>query len=189
VAVELVYETHSTSVDNERGIATGWLDGKLSDCGREQALQLGVRRRDDGIAAVYASDLGRAVETAEIAFAGAGIVVRHDRRLRECDYGRLNGAPAAEVAALRRRHVDEPFPGGESYREVVERTRAFLADLIPLHDGRRIVVIAHSANRWALDHLVNGVPLEESVDAPFHWRPGWLYLVSANASASEPGIE
>jgi hypothetical protein len=51
------------------------------------------------------------------------------------------------------------------------------------------VVIAHSANRWALDHLVNGVPLEESVDAPFHWRPGWLYLVSANASASEPGIE
>ncbi len=56
MAVEVVYETHSTSVDNERGIATGWLDGELSEWGREQASELGRRRRDDGIATVYASD-------------------------------------------------------------------------------------------------------------------------------------
>ena len=62
MAVELVYETHSTSVDNENGIATGWLDGELSELGRRQAEELGARRRD--VAAVYASDLGRAVETA-----------------------------------------------------------------------------------------------------------------------------
>jgi broad specificity phosphatase PhoE len=188
VPVELVYETHATSVDNERGIATGWLDGELSARGREQALELGRRRRDDGVSAVYASDLGRAVETAGLAFAGTNIPVRQDRRLRECDYGELNGAPVAEVAAVRRRHLDEPFPGGESCRQVVERTRAFLADVARRHDGERIVVIAHSANRWALDHLVNGTPLEELVDAPFAWQPGWLYLVPANASSSASDI-
>ena len=53
---------------------------------------------------------------------------------------------------------------------MVERTRAFLGDVTARHDGERIVVIAHSANRWALDHLVNGTPLEELVDAPFHWQ-------------------
>jgi broad specificity phosphatase PhoE len=185
VAVELVYETHSTSVDNERGLATGWLDGELSGRGREQALELGRRRRDDGIAAVYASDLGRAVETAELAFAGTDIPVRHDPRLRECDYGELNGAPVAEVAAVRRRHLHEPFPGGESYREVVDRTRAFLADVVARHDGERIVVIAHSANRWALDDLVDGRPLEELVDAPFAWQPGWIYVVNASSSTSD----
>jgi alpha-ribazole phosphatase/probable phosphoglycerate mutase len=185
LAVEVVYETHSTSVDNERGIATGRLDGELSPRGRDQAVELGRRRRDDGISAVYASDLGRAVETAEIAFAGTGILVQHDPRLRECDYGELNGAPVAEVAAVRGRHVDEPFPRGESYRQVVERTRAFLADVVARHDGERIVVIAHSANRWALDHLVNGVSLEQLVDAPFAWRPGWTYLVNASSSASD----
>ena len=52
--------------------------------------------------------------------------MHHDPRLRECDYGELNGAPVDDVAAVRRRHIDEPFPGGESYRQVVERTRAFL---------------------------------------------------------------
>jgi hypothetical protein len=35
--------------------------------------------------------------------------------------------------------------------------------------------ISHSANRWALDHLVHGEPLEDLVDAPFNWREGWLY--------------
>ena len=189
MAVEIVYETHSTSVDNERGIATGWLDGELSARGREQARELGRRRRHDGISAVYASDLGRAVETAEIAFAGTDIPVRYDPRLRECDYGDLNGAPVDEVAAVRRRHVDEPFPRGESYRQVVERTRAFLDDVAGRHDRERIVVIAHSANRWALDHLVDGAPLEELVDAPFQWQEGWLYVLSANASRSASDIE
>ena len=185
MAVELVYETHSTSVDNERGTATGWLDGELSARGREQAAELGRRRRDDRVSMVYVSDLGRAVETAEIAFAGTDIPVRQDPRLRECDYGELNGAPVGEVAAVRRLHVEEPFPGGESYRQVVERTGAFLDDIAAGHDGERIVVIAHSANRWALDHLLNGAPIEELVDAPFDWQPGWLYVVNASSSASD----
>ena len=183
MAVEVVYETHSTSVDNERGVATGRLPGELSELGREQARALGERRRNDGIDAVYVSDLGRAVETAEIAFAGSRIPVHHDTRLRECDYGHLNGAAAGQVSEVRRRHVDEPFPGGESYRQVVARTGAFLEDVVARHDGGRILVIAHSANRWALDHLVNGTPLEELVDAPFEWQPGWLYVVNASSSA------
>ena len=173
MAVELVYETHSTSVDNENGIATGWLDGRLSELGRRQAEELGARRRD--VAVVYSSDLGRAIETAAIAFRGAGVPVHHDARLRECDYGELNGASVDEVAAVRRRHVDEPFPGGESYRQVVERTREFLDDVSARHDGERVLVIAHSANRWALQHLLDGAPLEDLVDAPFDWQPGWMF--------------
>ena len=183
--VEVVYETHSTSVDNERGIATGWLPGELSQAGLAQARALGERRRDDGIAAVYTSDLRRAVETAWLAFADSAFPIHQDPRLRECDYGELNGAPVEHVSAVRRRHVEEPFPGGESYRQVVERTRSFLADAVVRHDGERIVVIAHSANRWALDHVVNGLPLEELVDAPFAWQEGWLYLVNASSSASD----
>ena len=186
--LELVYETHSTSVDNERGIATGRLDGELSETGRDQARALGERRRNDGIAAVYVSDLGRAVETAGIAFSGSAIPVHRDPRLRECDYGELNGAPVEEVTAVRRRHVDEPFPGGESYRRSSTGRAPSSRTSSPRHDGGRILVIAHSANRWALDHLVHGSPLEELVDAPFEWQEGWLYVVSANASSSSSDI-
>jgi broad specificity phosphatase PhoE len=92
VSVELVYETHSISEDNERGIATGWCDGKLSPRGRSLAVELGARHRADGTAFVYSSDLGRAVETAEIAFGGSRIPVRYDERLRECSYCDLSAA-------------------------------------------------------------------------------------------------
>jgi broad specificity phosphatase PhoE len=175
--IELVYETHSTSTHNEAGIATGWLDGELSDRGREQARALGERRRDDGLAVVYTSDLGRAIETADIAFEGSAVPRREDARLRECNYGELNGRPVAEIDALKPTRIDEPYPGGESYRQVVERTRDFLADLLEELDGRRVLLIAHAANRWSLQHLLLGEPLEKLVVAPFDWQEGWEYAL------------
>jgi broad specificity phosphatase PhoE len=70
LGVAIVYETHSITEDNERGIATGRLPGRLSAEGRRLARQLGERRR--GGRFVFVSDLGRAVETAELAFGGTG---------------------------------------------------------------------------------------------------------------------
>jgi broad specificity phosphatase PhoE len=177
--IELVFETHSLSTDNERGIATGWLDGKLSERGRELAGELGVRRRNDRLAAVFTSDLGRAVETAEIAFADSGIPIYRDARLRECNYGELNGLPGDLVAAEQAGHIDVPFAGGESYAEAVERVRSFLYDVARAWDGSRVLVIGHAATRWALDHLLRGVPLEDLVGAPFDWQEGWDYVVGA----------
>jgi broad specificity phosphatase PhoE len=171
--VEILFETHSISEDNERGVATGWLPGRLSERGRNLARELGARRRDDGLVAVFTSDLARAVETAAIAFEGSQLPIRADSRLRECDYGDLNGAPVERLAP-RSRFIATPFPAGESYRQVVDRVRSFVGDLVPF-DGRRILVIGHSATRWALDHLLAGRALEELVDAPFDWRPGWRY--------------
>ena len=176
-SVEVVYETHSMSVDNERGVATGWLDGELSETGRKLALELGRRRRDDGIAVVYASDLGRAVETAEIAFGDSGIPIRLDARLRECNYGELNGMPSARLAEEIPRRVDTPYPGGESYRQVAERVRDFLDDLLRDHEGERVLLISHAAPRWSLQHLLGGAPLEEVVVAPFDWQPGWEFVL------------
>ena len=176
-AVEIVFETHSITVDNERGIATGWLPGELSEAGRRLARELGERRRADGISVVYVSDLARAVQTASIAFGRTPVKVVQDRRLRECDYGECNGMPTARLARLRSSCVDQPFPGGESYRDVVVRTRDFVAGLLTERPGEKVLVISHSANKWALDHLIHGVPLAQLVDAPFGWREGWHYMV------------
>ena len=149
MAIEIVFESHSTTVDNERGRATGWLPGELSARGREQAAALGRRRADDGIAAVFCSDLARAVETATIAFGASAIPVLHDWRLRECDYGERNGMPAAEMHAHRQNRLDAPYPGGENWRAAVARVGRFLPDLPPRWDGQRILVIGHVATRWA----------------------------------------
>ena len=182
MAVSLIYETHSLTEDNERGLATGWLPGKLSAAGRELAAEMGRRRHDDRVSAVFSSDLGRALETVEIAFGASTIPRFADWRLRECDYGILNGAPVADLAPLRLSAIDRPFPGGQSYSDVVANTRSFLADLGRTFDGRRVLIVAHSANKWALDVVLEGKRLEDLVAADFGWQEGWEYSVS---SASE----
>ncbi|MGC9665074.1 histidine phosphatase family protein [Planosporangium sp. 12N6] len=177
MSTEIVFETHSWSEDNDQGIATGWMPGRLSPRGLILAEQLGERRRQDGIAAVFVSDLRRATETADIAFAGSFIPVLHDWRLRECDYGDYNGMPAAELHEHRDRYLDEPYPGGESWRQAVRRVGRFLDDLPLRWGGQRVLIIGHVATRWALDHLLNRVPLEALISTDFAWREGWEYRV------------
>ena len=171
----VVFETHATSIDNEAGLASGWFDIGLSPRGEQQARELGERRRRDDYAAVYCSDLARAVRTAEIAFGGRGISIVPDARLRECDYGALTRQPAADIEAMRARCIAEPFPGGESYQQCVARVSAWLADAAAAHPGGDVLVIGHRATFYALEHLLCRLPLETVIAASWCWRPGWTY--------------
>ncbi|GAA1714350.1 hypothetical protein GCM10009745_73290 [Kribbella yunnanensis] len=171
MTTKLIYETHSTTLDNENGIATGWLPGELSAEGRRHSAELGARNQ--GVDVVFSSDLRRAVQTVEL----SGLTAPHlrDWRLRECNYGELNGAPR-DALDPRVERIRTPFPGGQSYNDVLELTRSFLADVKRWYGGSVVLVVAHSANRWALEHLLGGgVPLEKLIAAPFNWQPGWEY--------------
>jgi len=175
VHVAVVFETHSTSEDNEAGIATGWLPGRLSARGRGQAALLGQRRRDDGLDVVFTSDLRRAVETAGIAFGSSPLRLVADERLRECNYGELNGT--AEPLHDRAAHIDVPYPAGESWRQAIARVSGFLDELRRERAGERVLVIGHSATRFALELVANGRELEDVISEPFVWQPGWEYAL------------
>lgn len=176
MSIEIVFETHALSKDNERGVATGWLPGRLSERGRAHAADMGRRRRDDGIAAVFASDLRRAAETAEIAFGDTGIPIMYDWRLRECDFGTRNGSPAAEVKVDRLDYCDRPYPGGESHEQAVSRVASSLADLPTRWADQRVMVIGHLATYRALEHVTTGRSVRDLVAASFEWRAeGWEY--------------
>jgi broad specificity phosphatase PhoE len=178
--IQVVFETHSISEDNERGVASGWSHSRLSARGRELAGELGRRRRDDGLDAVFSSDLRRAAETAEVAFGAAGpIPVLLDWRLRECDYGDRNSGSAAQHGRDRDRFLDQPYPGGESWRQATARVGGFLGDLGSRWQGGRVLIIGHVATRWALDHYLGGVPLETLAGSDFAWQEGWEYTLPA----------
>ncbi len=101
--------------------------------------------------------------------------ILHDWRLRECDFGELNGAAASQVHADRRRWLSVPYPGGESWAQAVRRVAGFLHDLPSRWDEKRVLVIGHVATRWALEHYLNNILLADLVEADFGWREGWEY--------------
>jgi 2,3-bisphosphoglycerate-dependent phosphoglycerate mutase len=175
--IQVVFETHSISEDNERGAASGWSHSRLSPRGRELARELGQRRRRDGIDAVFSSDLRRAAETAEIAFGQTAVPILLDWRLRECDYGELNGGPAADHGGRRAQFLDRPYPAGESWRQAVARVGRFVDDLPSRWAGKRLLVIGHVATGWGLEHHLARAPLEDLVAAGFTWQEGWEYTL------------
>ncbi|CAA9221216.1 MAG: putative phosphoglycerate mutase [uncultured Acidimicrobiales bacterium] len=177
--IDIVFETHSWSEDNERGLASGWMPTPLSPKGRGLAQELGERRRHDGLAAVFVSDLRRAAETAAIAFAGTDVPVFHDWRLRECDYGDLTGRPAPEVHGTVA-GVHDPYPGGESWAAAIRRVGGALNDIHGRWRGHRVLVIGHMSAYWALRHFVDGMPLED-FGKGFEWQEGWELRMCAPA--------
>lgn len=145
---------------------------------------------------MFVSDLARAVQTAEPAFGDRGIPIHADARLRECDYGAGNGMPVTELAAERSRHIDQPWPGGQSYRQVVAQVGEFLDDLGAGWGGRTVVLIGHSATKWTLDCLLDGAALEDLVDARSAGGRGGAtssprrrpHLVGRGPVGSSPGV-
>lgn len=178
MSIVAYFETHSTTLDNEAGVATGWLPGTLSPTGRLEALGLGDRIAIRDPAAVIASDLARARETVEIALADQEVPIFYDWRLRECDYGAMNGSLRSDVLGPIKNYVADPYPGGESWEDAVMRAELGIRDIARWWAGETVVIVGHVATRWALDRLATGRPLAELIDEEFVWQPGWSYIVS-----------
>jgi 2,3-bisphosphoglycerate-dependent phosphoglycerate mutase len=104
------------------------------------------------------------------------IPILYDWRLRECDFGARNGSPVAELCLDRMDYLDLPYPGGESYRQAVQRVAGFLADLPTRWAGQRVMLIGHVATQRALEHVITRLTVQELVGADFEWRAeGWQY--------------
>ena len=176
--MRIVYATHATSTDNVAGIASGHADPDLAPLGIEQCAERAAHWAARHFDAVITSDLLRSRRTAELAFEDRDLPIRVDPRLRECNYGDLNAAPKAEVDAIRASRVTERYPGGESYADVATRTRAMLDDLLREYPRGTVLLIGHHAQRVALPHLADGVPLEQALVQTLTddwWQPEWEY--------------
>ncbi len=175
--VQIIFEAHGTTFDNEAKRASGHFDVDLSPLGEKQAEELGERRGDDNFDAIFCSDLKRSFHTAEIAFDGKTPIFRDDR-LRECDYGDMTLKSSDIVEKEKGQRISKPFPGGESYEQTTERMKEFLTSLKRHYTGKKVLVIGHRATQYALENLINKVPLEKAVTAPWSWQPGWEYKLS-----------
>ena len=172
--MKVYFVPHAATTDNEAGVASGWNNPALSPRGEQDAERLREAFRGIRIDLVCCSDLQRAVDTAGIAFC-EGTPVRADRRLRETDYGDLNGAPRSQVDAVRAKYLEEPFPGGESITQSVARVRECLEELRRRHANMTLVIVGHRATRYALETFGGGKTLAECLVASPERKPYWEY--------------
>src|SRR5919197_1148474 len=120
--VRILLARHGETVSNLEGRWQGQTDSPLTERGLAQARELGRALADEPLAAVYSSDLGRALETAREVAAPHALEVTPDPRLRELHVGRWSGRVGresrGEFPGLSALWGDRPaelvLPGGES---------------------------------------------------------------------------
>jgi 2,3-bisphosphoglycerate-dependent phosphoglycerate mutase len=149
----LVLVRHGETDWNAEGRLQGHTDRPLNDFGRRQARELADRLAGgDAIAAVYASDLVRARETAEIVAARlGGLPVAVDPDLREKNWGSWEGLTGDERLTVE--YVGETT---EAHRD---RTLRAVLRIVERHPGERVVVVTHGGSLRRLQAAVSGVAL------------------------------
>ena len=175
-ATRLFVLRHGQTAWNAELRIQGQLDIGLDATGRWQAAQLAQALADEPLAAVYSSDLQRALATAQPLAAGTGAPLHVDAALRERGFGRFEGHTYADIQRLwpedaerwRRREAQFGPGGGEPLQVFYERAVNAVLALAARHPGEAIAVVAHGGVLDCLYRAAVGVDLA----APRSWQLG-----------------
>ena len=174
---KIIYFVHGTTTDNASGKCSGWKQVELTDLGKERAIKLGKIRKNTHFDVIFTSDLVRAIDSAKLAFPNVEHI--QDARLRECNYGDLEGKHKSLV--IYEEHIERPFPNGESLKDVEKRIRNFIEFLKDNYQGKTIGIVAHRAPQLALEVITKAISWEEANKNDWRktkaWQPGWEYII------------
>lgn len=175
-ATRLLLIRHGETAWNRATRIQGHVDIPLSALGIAQAERLAAALADEPLDAIYASDLSRARETAELLALGRGLRVGLDPLLRERAFGRFEGLSWDEIhqkhpddaERWRRREPDFAVGGGESLTQFSARCLAAVRRVAAAHPGQSIALVAHGG---VLDCLYRAAA-HLALDAPRSWHLG-----------------
>lgn len=172
----IIYFVHGTTYDNASKKCSGWKQVELNDLGKEQAANLG-KNTDYKFDVLFTSDLIRAIDSANIAWPNYEKI--QDERLRECNYGDYDGEDKHLV--VYEEHINEPFPNGESLKDVENRILDFIKYIKENYEGKTIGIVAHRAPQLAFEVLTKNITWDEAIKNDWRktgdWQPGWEYIV------------
>lgn len=174
---KIIYFVHGTTYDNATEKCSGWKQIELNDLGKKQAKALGETTKDLKFDVMFTSDLVRAIDSAHIAWPEFEKI--QDKRLRECNYGDYDGE--SKDLVIYEDHIDNPFPNGESLKDVEARTADFIEYVKTEYSGKTIAIVAHRAPQLAFEVLTKNITWEEANANDWRktkaWQPGWEYIV------------
>ncbi|OCT14483.1 phosphoglycerate kinase [Paenibacillus pectinilyticus] len=150
-----------TDWNTERRIQ-GHTDIPLNADGRQQAELLSKRMQNEEWDYIYASDLGRARETAAYIGHVKGIEVKTDPRLREMFCGLIEGTTLEERVAKWGEDWSEQDLGMETHPDIAARGVKFIQDVVAWHPNQNILIVSHGG---LLSHtLMQLIPHEDIED-------------------------
>lgn len=155
---QIILIQHCQSKHHVNGMTGGWTDSPLTELGRKQAATIGTRLKNDLTdvsCRLYASDLLRASQTAQIVGEELGLKVQLMTELREFN----NGSAIGKTKQWARENLSaqwssdlfdsRPWPQAETWREFHARIAGCMDDLLTSHPADKLpIIVTHGGAFW-----------------------------------------
>ena len=160
----LLLARHGVTDFNNAKKFAGCIDVELSEDGLKQAERLRDRLSGEKIDAIYSSDLKRAMATTEVISSAHNTDIVACPELREMNYGYAEGLTYQEIknsypeiaGLIADYSLELDFPGGESFRELIERTCRFVDRLDKYASSETVLIVSHNGPlRVLVCHLLD----------------------------------
>ncbi|MCD6410360.1 class I tRNA ligase family protein [bacterium] len=150
----------------------------LTEKGEEQIKKVAQLLKKEKIDLIFASDLLRTKETAEIVSKTLGLEVIYDERLREIDQGDLNGLSIEEARKFwdpegklskeefTLARINKPAPNGQSFADLRCQVLDFVKELEKKYQNKAILIISHESSLLMLETALLGLSNKETA----RWR-------------------
>ena len=151
------------------GIIYHWPDGNppyaLTELGRKQIKKQLSKLQKAKINLIFASDALRTKQSAEIVAQEMGLKVKLDKRLRDTNWGVLQGKTKQEGWKFygydkKKRFKTSP-PEGESWQDMEKRVKSFLEEIEKDFNQKNILIVSHGDPLWIIESLLKGLTREE----------------------------
>lgn len=160
---------HGEALSNVKQVCSSWPEtflNPLTARGIEMIQEAAKSLKDKNIDMMFASDLLRTKQTAQIVNSVLNINLEFDKRLREIDFGVLNGGPIINLDKSFKdesQRINQAMPEGETYIGVSNRAYDFLKDIDARYDNKTILIVSHESVLWMLECKVRGISLKEGL--------------------------
>lgn len=152
--MKLIIVRHAETIGNKMNTVQGVNDSPLTGLGKEQARRLSERLLKENIDVIYSSDSARCKRTIEPLLKTKKIPVKYTKNLREFNRGFFDGKPTSDywkwVQENGGFNFDLTSPDGESFNDVLKRTRIFLDKILESEKGKTILLVTSAAAKRAL---------------------------------------
>lgn len=160
---------HGEAVSNVKEIISSWpekFNNHLTKKGRAQIKKAAKELKNKNIDIIFASDLLRAKETAEIVGKELKIKSKFDKRLRELSFGIFDNKPIVEFVNFfknKKEKIKKAPLKGESYNDVSKRVFKFLKEIDKKYKEKNILIVSHQCPLFLLEGYVKDFSISETI--------------------------
>ena len=154
---------HGQARSNKYSFVSCWPEkvyNPLTQKGIKKIKEVALILKKEKIDLIFASDLLRTKQTAEIIAKIVGLHAVFDKILREIKFGKFNGGPGEkweEFFETIRNKKSGKFYGMENYKDIGKRTKIFIEKINKKYKNKKILIVSHGATAFSLESIMRNL--------------------------------